>query len=431
MTADKRTPAEMDINSLTPYKNNARRHSEHQLELIGKSLKKYGFLNPVLIDDKNMIMAGHGRVEAAKKIGLKTVPCIKISHLTADQKREYILADNRLAELAEWDNDLLASELGALDMDFTDLGFDDSFLKVKKKPLKDEDDAPEYAAAPPKTKPGQIWQLGEHRMMIGDATNPDNVNKLMGNDKADIVWTDPPYNVNIEGKAGKIKNDDMEDSAFLSFLTKTFQNYLNAMRPGACIYVAHADSERLNFTKAYKDSGLKLSQVLIWNKNAAVLSRQDYNWKHEPILYGWKEGAPHYFSKDFSKTTVIDDDLDLKGMRKDDLLKFAEEMLAMLKTTVIECDRPTRSDLHPTMKPIKLIRDHLEASSKPDEIVLDLFGGSGSTLIAAETCERRARIMELDPNYADVIIKRWQEFTGEQAINTDTGKPFDGGDNQG
>lgn len=420
----KPTPIEIQIEQLTPYKNNARKHSDKQIDMIAKSLRKYGFLNPVLINDKNMILAGHGRVEAAKRIGLKIVPCVQISHLTPDEQKEYILADNRLAELAEWDNDMLSDELKSLSIDFNDIGFDKSFLRSQKQALTDEDKVPPVPVEA-RSRIGDIWVLGEHRLAVNDATDIAAVSDLMDGQEADLVWTDPPYNVAIQGAAGSIMNDDMSDADFMEFLGKVYNNYYTAMRPGACIYVAHADSERVAFTQQYLNAGLKLSEVLIWVKQTATLSRQDYNWKHEPILYGWKEGAGHYFAGDFTLTTVIDREQEPEKMGKAELLAFVKEIKACMKTTVQRYDRPSRSDLHPTMKPVGMIRDHIEASSKHNEIVLDFFGGSGSTLMAAETAGRKAYLMELDPRYADVIIKRWQDYTGLKAIKT-TGELFDG-----
>jgi DNA modification methylase len=261
--------------------------------------------------------------------------------------------------------------------------------------------------------------------MCGDSTNIQHVEKLMAGGKADLVWTDPPYNVAIDGKAGTIMNDDMGDSQFRDFLLAVYGCYFAVMREGACIYVAHADSERANFTQAYKDSGLKLSQVLIWVKQSATLSRQDFNWQHEPILYGWKEGAGHYFCGDFTRTTVIDDDVDLKNMKREQLIALVNDMRTEAKSTVLRHDRPTKSDLHPTMKPVALVQRMIQWSSRNGEVVLDLFGGSGSTLIAAHKCGRQARLMELDPRFADVIVRRWQEFSGESATLEADGRAFD------
>jgi DNA modification methylase len=241
---------------------------------------------------------------------------------------------------------------------------------------------------------------------------------------ADMVWTDPPYNVAIEGVAGKIMNDDMDNESFKTFLLDVYACYFMTLKAGGVIYVAHADSERANFTQCFKDAGFKLSQVLIWVKQSGTLSRQDFNWQHEPILYGWKEGDAHYFCGDFTRTTIIDDDIDLKKMTKPQLQELVNSYRTEQKTTALRENRPSRSELHPTMKPVNLVQRMIEWSSVQKDIVLDLFGGSGSTLMACTNTGRYARLMELDPKYCDVIIKRWQEFTGKIAVHADTNKPF-------
>ena len=260
--------------------------------------------------------------------------------------------------------------------------------------------------------------------MCGDSTSVDAVKTLMDGQLADMVWTDPPYNVAIKGKAGTIMNDDMADSAFAQFLFEMYTAMYTSMQPGAVIYVAHADSERANFTQQFLAAKFKLAQVLIWVKQSATLSRQDFNWQHEPILYGWKPGAGHYFCGDFCLTTVIDDDVDIRKMTKPQLLEMVNELRTEHKTTVLRHNRPTKSDLHPTMKPVALVERMITWSSKPGETVLDIFGGSGSTLIACEKIHRASRLMELDPKYCDVIVKRWEAFTGKQATHAVTGKTF-------
>lgn len=421
---------ERNTAELLPSEQNARTHSTRQISKIARSIEKFGFLNPVIIDSKNLVIAGHGRLQAAKLLGLDTVPCILAEHLTDIERRAYMLADNRLAEDAGWDEKILQAEIRALidaefDAELTGFEGDElsKLLGLDDGDGKDEDETPD-APENPITSVGELWALGEHRLFVGDATKRADVQALIGDGKANMVWTDPPYNVAIQGKAGKIKNDDMTDAAFREFLDKVFANYYRCLAPGACIYVAHADSERLNFTAAFKGSGLKLSQVLIWVKQAATLSRQDYNWQHEPILYGWKEGAGHFFAGDFTLTTVIDDDIDIDKMKVSQLIELNKQLRAALRTTVVRHDRPTVSDLHPTMKPVKLVRDQIEASSHRGQVVVDLFGGSGTTLIAAETCGRQARLMELDPKFADVIIIRWQEFTGRKAKRQGDGVTF-------
>ena len=419
------------ITELIPYVNNARTHSDEQVLQICSSIKEFGFTNPVLIDGENGIIAGHGRLMAAKKLGLEEVPTIELSHLSEAQRKAYILADNKLALNSGWDNDLLAiefAELGALGFDLELTGFTldeiDALTPEEIPPgLTDEDSVPELPEEPV-TKLGDVWLCGNHRVMCGDSTSVDAVQELMGGGLADMVWTDPPYNVAIEGIAGKIMNDDMDNESFKNFLSDVYACYFMTLKAGGVIYVAHADSERANFTQCYKESGLKLSQVLIWVKQSGTLSRQDFNWQHEPILYGWKEGAAHYFCGDFTRTTIIDDDIDLKKMTKPQLHELVNSYRTEQKTTALRENRPSRSELHPTMKPVNLVQRMIEWSSVQKDVVLDLFGGSGSTLIACVNAGRYARLMELDPKYCDVIVKRWQDFTGQQATLESTGEYF-------
>jgi DNA modification methylase len=412
---------EVAVTALIPYAKNSRTHDDAQVAQLAASINEFGFRNPILVDGMGII-AGHGRLMAAKKLGLKKVPTIDCSDLTEAQKKAYIIADNKLALNAGWDSVMLSSELAELEelgFDLGIIGFDNKELDSLMAPeviegLVDEDEVPEPPPEP-KTQLGDIYILGAHRLMCGDSTSIDAVEKLMEGKKCDMVWTDPPYNVAIQGAAGTIMNDDMSDDSFKDFLTSVYSCYYLTMKEGAVIYVAHADTERVNFTQCFKESGLKLSQVLIWVKQAGTLSRQDFNWQHEPILYGWKEGAGHYFCGDFTRTTVIDDDIDIKKLNKKELEALVNSMRTEQKTTVLRENRPSKSDLHPTMKPVNLVQRMIEWSSSAGETVLDLFGGSGSTLIACEKTGRKARLMELDPKYCDVIIKRWEDFTGKKA----------------
>ena len=412
---------EVEVSALIPYAKNSRTHDDKQVAQLAASIDEFGFRNPILVDGFGII-AGHGRLMAAKKLGLKKVPTIDCSDLTEAQKKAYIIADNKLAMNAGWDSVMLSSELAELEelgFDLGIIGFDNKELDGLMAPevtegLVDEDEVPE---PPPesRTQLGDIYILGAHRLMCGDSTSIDAVEKLMEGKKCDMVWTDPPYNVAIQGAAGTIMNDDMNDDSFKDFLTSVYSCYYLTMKDGAVIYVAHADTERVNFTQCFKESGLKLSQVLIWVKQAGTLSRQDFNWQHEPILYGWKEGAGHYFCGDYTRTTVIDDDIDIKKLNKKELEALVNSMRTELKTTVLRENRPSKSDLHPTMKPVNLVQRMIEWSSTAGETILDLFGGSGSTLIACEKTGRKARLMELDPKYCDVIVKRWEDFTGKTA----------------
>lgn len=415
---------------LIPYARNSRTHSDAQVSKIAASIREFGFLNPIIVDGKNGIIAGHGRVMAAQKLGLTDVPVIEAAHLTDAQKRAYVIADNRLALDAGWDDDLLRIELSELSLsgfDLTLTGFDTaeiaSLFDVPDTPKTDEDEVP-LVPDTPASLYGDVWLLGKHRVMCGDSTSAIDLALLMDTEQADLVWTDPPYNVAIKGKAGTIINDDMDATSFRGFLTQAYTRMHEAMRPGAIIYVAHADTERVAFTECFKAANLKLSQVLIWAKQSGTLSRQDFNWKHEPILYGWKEGAAHYFCRDFTLTTVIDDDIDITKLKRDDAIALLKEIRNQEASTLIRHDRPTRSELHPTMKPVSLVQRMIEWSSRETELCLDLFGGSGSTLIACQKTNRRARLMELDPKYCDVIVKRWQDYTGQQATLEATGQTF-------
>lgn len=384
---------------------------------------------------------------AARSMKIDTVPCIRLDHLTEAQKKAYVIADNKLALNAGWNDQMLGLELAdlqGLGFDLKLTGFSEDELASLMAPeptdgLIDEDEVPSIPEQP-KSQRGDVWLLGEHRLMCGDSTQADDLAKLMDGDKADLVWTDPPYNVDMTGKneylasVGKarkdkenfgIKNDKMSSQDFKKFMQEVYKRYFENMRDGAVIYVAHPEHERIIFVESMLEAGLKLSEVLIWVKQSGTLSRQDFNWKHEPILYGWKEGAGHYFCKDFTLTTVIDDDLDIDKMKKDDLVAMLKQIKEQMPTTIVRHDRPTKSDLHPTMKPVGLVQRMVEWSSMDGWIVLDLFGGSGSTLIACQKANRRARLMELDPKFCDVIVKRYQEFTGKKATHAETGKTFD------
>lgn len=386
----------LELNGLIPYAKNSRTHSEAQVAQIAGSIKEFGFNNPVLIDEDNGIIAGHGRVLAAQKLGLQAVPCIRLVHLSETQRRAYVIADNRLALNAGWDDSMLTLELQDLkaeDFNLDLLGFEADELNALLNPIKetegltDEDAVPEVPEEP-KTKPGDIYKLGRHRLMCGDSTSIDAVEKLMAGQLADILITDPPYNVAYEGKTKEaltIKNDEMSDEQFRQFLRDAFTAADMVMKAGAVFYIWHADSEGYNFRGACKDTNWKVRQCLVWNKDTMVMGRQDYHWKHEPCLYGWKEGAGHLWAADRKQVTII------------------------------ECKRPKRNDVHPTMKPVELIEYQLLNNTKGQDIVLDLFGGSGSTMIAAEKNGRTARLMELDPKYCDVIVKRWEDFTGQKA----------------
>jgi len=394
----------LEIDSLIPYARNSRTHSDAQVAQIAASIKEFGFTNPVLIDEEGGIIAGHGRVMAARKLKLAEVPCIRLSHLTDTQKRAYVIADNKLALNAGWDNEMLQVEFADLkeldfDLDLTGFTADeiDALMPQEiEEGLTDEDAVPE-AGPEPITKPGDIWVMGKHRLLCGDSTSTDDLTKLCQDQLVDMWLTDPPYNVAYEGGTKEkltIQNDSMGDEQFRQFLRDAYTAADTVMKPGAVFYIWHADSEGYNFRGAAQDAGWKVRQCLIWKKSSIVMGRQDYHWKHEPCLYGWKDGAGHLWAADRKQTTIL------------------------------EFDKPTRNGEHPTMKPVALFEYQLLNNTKGGDIVLDSFGGSGTTLIAAEKNGRVARLMELDPKYCDVIVKRWQEFTGKEAVNESTGQSF-------
>ena len=385
----------VDINELIPYANNARTHSEEQIQLIRSSLREFGFINPVIIDNENGIIAGHGRVIAARREGITKIPCVKVDHLTEAQKKAYILADNRLAELSEWDEEMLRIEieqLNNLDFDVDLLGFDltEYFTEdINEEELSEEDEYNEPLPEEPISKLGDIYQLGEHRLMCGDSTNADNVQALMGGVLADMLITDPPYNVDYHGGTSErltIKNDKQGDTQFRAFLADAFNCADKFMKPGAVFYIWHADSEGFNFRAACRECGWTVRQCLIWKKSSLVIGRQDYQWQHEPCLYGWKDGAGHLWASDRKQTTIL------------------------------EFDKPKKNDVHPTMKPVKLFDYQIRNNTKEKDVVLDLFGGSGTSIIACEQNGRICYTMELDPRYVDVIIDRWEKLTGEKAV---------------
>ncbi len=382
----------MKTSELIPYDKNPR-DNDKGVDAVANSIKAYGFKVPIVIDKKNVIVTGHTRLKAAKKLGLEEVPCIVADDLTDEQIRQFRIVDNKTAELSDWNFDLLREELLAMDdVDMVQFGFDDLDEILKTETKDDDFNEDEELPENPYSQKGDIYVLGKHRLMCGDSTIKEDVDKLIDGKVCDLIETDPPYNVAI-GKKGKqykerggydcgmtdrtILNDDMDDSSFRDFLNKVMVNFYNNIKPGGSIYVFHADTEGYNFRGAFKDAGFKLSECLIWKKNNFVLGRCPYHYMHEPILFGWREGAAHYFIDDRTQTTIL------------------------------EYDRPQASELHPTMKPIPLVTKLIQNSSRRGELVLDLFGGSGTTLIACEQIERIAYLMELDEKYVDVIVKRY------------------------
>lgn len=421
------------VSALKPYEKNARTHSAEQVEQIARSIKEFGFTNPLLIDEQDRIIAGHGRLQAARALQMFDVPVIVLAGLTDAQRRALILADNKIALNSGWDLKLLSDELADLKLEGYDLtltGFSLEEIDNLTPVVVDEinpDDAPDLPEEP-KTKPGDVYVLGPHRLVCGDSTDINSLNRLMRGELADCCWTDPPYNVAYETKAGKIANDDLNDAEFRDFLSGAFGCAFASMKTGASIYVAHADIEGLNFRATFTAAGFKLSGCLIWSKDSLVLGRSDYQWQHEPVLYGWKPGSRHRWYGGRKLTTMID--LDQERMpfkRRDDgkyEIRLGDTVMVIdgtatieeLVPSVINEPKPKRSDGHPTMKPVALIERMLRNSARPGDIVLDLFGGSGSTLMAAERLGMCARLSELDPRYCDVIVERWENYTGRKAV---------------
>jgi DNA modification methylase len=371
------------IEDLIPYVNNSRTHSEEQVTQIASSIKEFGWTNPILVDGENGVIAGHGRILAGKKLGHTEVPTIELSGLSDAQKKAYVIADNKLALNAGWDAEVLKvefEELQNLGYDLSLTGFSDKELKEFTaeviEGLTDEDAVPELPEEP-KTKLGDIYVLGNHRLMCGDSTSIDAVEKLMDGNKADMVFTDPPYGVDYKG----INNDSR--NGLEDLLRGAFANYLVVSKSGASIYCFHSDRCADVFHKVFREF-FHFSSMIIWAKNSLTLSQTDYQSQHEPCLYGWMNNGTHSWYSDRKQTSIW---------------KFDKE----------------RFEGHTTPKPVGLVEKAINNSSKGGDIVIDLFGGSGSTMIASEKIERCARIMELDPKYCDVIVKRWEDFTGKKA----------------
>lgn len=387
-----KTTSEMQlvpIGKLVPYVNNARTHSPEQINKLRSSLREFGFINPVIIDRDFGVIAGHGRILAAKEEGIAEVPCVFADHLTEAQKKAYIIADNRMAMDAGWDEELLRVEIEALQAEAFDLsltGFDEKELsdlfKDDADVQEDDFDVDAELEKPTFSKSGDVWTLGRHRLVCGDSTKAETFDTLMQGRKANLVVTDPPYNVNYEGTAGKIKNDNLADEKFYQFLFDAFSNIEKVMADDASIYVFHADTEGLNFRKAFSDAGFYLSGCCIWKKPSLVLGRSPYQWQHEPCLYGWKKSGKHQWYADRKQTTIW------------------------------EFEKTKKNTDHPTMKPIPLLAYPIQNSSMSNTLILDPFGGSGSTLIACEQTDRDCYTIELDEKYCDVIVKRYIEQVG-------------------
>ena len=386
------------IESLKPAEYNPRKDlkpEDEEYQKIKKSITEFGYVAPVIVNSNMTVIGGHQRLKVLKELGYTEVECVVVD-LDQEKEKALNIALNKIS--GDWDNDKLEELLAELkqtdiDMDITGFSFDevDEILKDITGSKEDDFDLDQALdeIEEPISKRGDVWILGKNRLMCGDSTQKEDVMHLMNSQEADMLLTDPPYNVDYEGKTSealKIENDNMSETEFYNFLLDSFKNMFDSIKYGGSAYVFHADTEGLNFRNTFKSCGFKLAQCLVWVKNTFVMGRQDYQWRHEPILYGWKPGAGHYF---------VDN-------RK--------------QSTVLEFDKPSRNAEHPTMKPVDLLVYLIKNSSKENDLILDLFGGSGSTLIAAEQTQRRCYTMELDPKYCDVIIKRWENLTGEKAI---------------
>lgn len=378
------------IRDVKPYEKNPRRN-DSAVDAVAASIQEFGWKQPIVVDKDGIIIAGHTRYKAAKKLRMKDVPVVVADDLTEEQVKAYRLADNKTADLSEWDEELLGSELFDLsDFDMAQFGFMDG-ENGGGMAINDitEDEYDEAPPENPKSKLGDIYALGNHRLMCGDSTDAEAVKALCQNEQIDLLLTDPPYGVDYTGgtkEALKIQNDDLADDSLRDMLADAFAAANNVMRPGAVFYVWHADTKSLVFRLACQMTGWEVRQVLIWEKNTMVLGRQDYQWKHEPCLYGWKEGAAHLWASDRKQTTVLN------------------------------FEKPAKNKDHPTMKPVRLFDYQIQNSTRAGDVVLDLFGGSGTTIIACEQNGRRARVMELDPRYVDVIVDRWETLTGQKAV---------------
>lgn len=380
------------IKDIIPYANNAKLHPKEQIEQIKHSIETFGNNDPIAVDENLVVVEGHGRLMALKELGYEEVECIVLNGLTEEQKAAYRIVHNQLTMNTDWDLEKLKAELTHISLDMRELGLTEEMLdEIEEEHPSVEDDNFDVEDAlneidKPTTQYGDLYQLGNHYLLCGNSTKKEEVLKLVQDNKIDLVVTDPPYNVNYEGQDGmKLQNDNMSNDEFKEFLKGAFSCMFEVMREGAPFYVWYASREHINFETALLESGLTTRQQLIWVKNSLVIGRQDYQWRHEPCLYGWKDGAAHSWYSNRSQTTIL------------------------------EFDKPKNNDLHPTMKPVNLIAYQISNSSKKEDNVLDLFGGSGTTLIACEELKRKCFIMELDPKYCDVIIKRWQTLTGKKA----------------
>ncbi len=431
------------VSSLIPYEHNPRKN-DHAVERVADAIRAYGFRVPILVRSDGQIIDGHLRLKAAEAAGLDEVPVLIADDLTDEQVRAFRISVNKMAELAKWDWSLLREELSSLleagcglePIGFSESEMDDLKISLSSSGQTDPDEIPPEPEVPT-TQPGDLWHLGAHRLLCADATDQNSYKRLLTS-QVDLLLTDPPYGVAYEGKAGKIKNDDLSSAALHKFLASTFTAAAEVLSPGGPVYVFHADAGEIGliFRQTFLQAGFKLASTLIWRKNNARMSRADYHWQHEPILYGWRKGAPHRWFGGRKRRTMqeaisaglatIADDGRFQIQAGDKVVYISGDNLdvEIIPGSVISHPAPLRNAEHPTMKPVGLLEKLIANSSCRGDRVLDPFLGSGSTLMA---CEQRGRVchgIELEPRFCDVIIKRWQDFTGRSAIHAETGKDF-------
>ena len=415
---------DMAVKDIRPYENNPRRNDD-AVDKVANSIKEFGWQQPIVVDKDGVIIVGHTRYKAAKKLKLKTVPVV-VADLSEEQAKAYRIADNSTGEIATWDYDKLMQELEGIDYDMGQFGLEieEQYIETTEMPEIEEDEPPRIPDEPTTIR-GQIFRLGNHVLMCGDTTNADDVAKLMkaaglgGGDRLiDMIMTDPPYNVAIEGHTKDkltIENDDMTEDQFRAFLSKAFNNMAEYLKDGGAFYIWHSSKTTREFMDACKEAGLDVKQTLVWIKSMFVLGRQDYQWRQEPCLYGWKEGASHYFIPIRNLTTVEEESINIDGMTEKEVRDALKKILGETPTDAIKDTKPVASREHPTMKPVTLMARLIFNSSHPNDTVMDLFGGSGSTMMACEQLHRKCIMMEYDPKYCDVIVKRWENLTGKQA----------------
>lgn len=423
----------LELSQLTEFQGNLKERESTDYEKIERSIKKHGFSFPFFVwkhDGKNNVLDGHGRIGALNRMvasgeKIPPLPVVFVDCKDEAEAKEILLKLN--SQYGRMTAESVREFLGDLQIDFEDIALPDGILDLStEETLKDtinDDDAPEVEYDEPNSKLGEVYQLGDHRLMCGDSTSAEDMARLMDGAKADLIVTDPPYNVDYQGGNGqKIQNDNMSDNKFLNFLTDAFRTMLAALKNGGAFYIWHADSEGYNFRQAVKNCNGTVRQCLIWVKNSLVLGRQDYQWRHEPCLYGWKDGAGHYWEGRRDLSTIFDETRnDWKKMSKEQLIAELKRYDSEVKTTIIYEDKPAKNDDHPTMKPVRLFERLIQNSSKAEDIVLDPFGGSGTTIISAAKTNRYARVMELDPHYCDVIRKRWTKWAKDNGIEPGPG----------